>query len=136
MGLPLRLGEALCIFYSCYGFCKFGPSCKFEHLIDISKYLSLSSSGTAALSLSSEELDDAGKVDTGDPRGIVSLPTCGFCDQSSPGRHNIQRHYDLKSYKHVDSNTWDLMHTFSMQKDLLMELSMLARLPRLTCDLE
>ncbi|KAK7850207.1 zinc finger ccch domain-containing protein zfn-like [Quercus suber] len=61
MGLPLRLGEALCIFYSCYGFCKFGPSCKFEHLIDISKYLSLSSSGTAGLSLSSEELDDAGK---------------------------------------------------------------------------
>ena len=39
MGLPLRLGEALCIFYSCYGFCKFGPSCKFDHLIDISKYL-------------------------------------------------------------------------------------------------
>nr|POE98135.1 zinc finger ccch domain-containing protein zfn-like [Quercus suber] len=61
MGLPLHLGEALCIFYSRYGFCKFSPRCKFDHLIDISKYLSLSSSGTAALSLSSEELDDAGK---------------------------------------------------------------------------
>ena len=35
MGLPLRLGEALFIFYSRYGFCKFGPRCKFDHLIDI-----------------------------------------------------------------------------------------------------
>ena len=75
-------------------------------------------------------------VDTSDPRGTVSLPTCGFCDHSSPGRDNIQRHYDLKRYKHVDSGPWDLMHTFSMWKDLLMELSMLARLPRLTCHLE
>ena len=57
MGLPLRLGEALCIFYSCYGFCKFGPGCKFDHLIDISKYnFSSSSSGTASLSCHQKNL--------------------------------------------------------------------------------
>lgn len=61
MGLPLRLGEALFIFYSRYGFCKFGPCCKFDHLIDISGHNFSSSSETAALSSSSEELDDAGK---------------------------------------------------------------------------
>ncbi|GMY23002.1 cytochrome P450 714C2-like isoform X1 [Fagus crenata] len=35
-------------------------------------------------------------VDNGDPRDIASLPTCSFCDQRGLGRHNIQRHYDLK----------------------------------------
>ncbi|KAK7356781.1 hypothetical protein VNO80_16057 [Phaseolus coccineus] len=70
MGLPLRPGEPLCVFYSRYGICKFGPSCKFDHPMGIftynisaspsadapSKHLLRSSSGTAALSLSSEGL--------------------------------------------------------------------------------
>ena len=43
-------------------------------------------------------------VDTSDPRGTASLPTCSFCDYSSPRKDNIQRHCDLKRYKHVDSN--------------------------------
>ena len=43
-------------------------------------------------------------VDIGDPIGIASFPTCGFCGQNGLGRHNIQRHYDLKRHKHADSN--------------------------------
>ncbi|XP_061342621.1 zinc finger CCCH domain-containing protein ZFN-like isoform X2 [Gastrolobium bilobum] len=70
IGLPLRPGEPLCVFYSRYGICKFGPSCKFDHPMGIFTYnisaspsadvpgqrLFGSSSGTAALNLSSEEL--------------------------------------------------------------------------------
>ncbi|GAU48557.1 hypothetical protein TSUD_182050, partial [Trifolium subterraneum] len=70
IGLPLRPGEPLCVFYSRYGICKFGPSCKFDHPMGIFTYnvpaspladasgrrLLGSSSGTAALSLSSEGL--------------------------------------------------------------------------------
>ncbi|KAG5075778.1 hypothetical protein JHK82_057118 [Glycine max] len=70
IGLPLRLGEPLCVFYSRYGICKFGPSCKFDHPMEIfsynittspsadapSRHLLGSSSGTAALNLSSEGL--------------------------------------------------------------------------------
>ncbi|KAK7278287.1 hypothetical protein RJT34_23313 [Clitoria ternatea] len=70
MGLPLRPGEPLCVFYSRYGICKFGPSCKFDHPMGIfsynisaspsadapSRHLLGSSSGTAALNLSSEGL--------------------------------------------------------------------------------
>ena len=43
-------------------------------------------------------------VDNGYPRDIASLPTCDFCGQRGPGRHNIPRHYDLKRHQHVDSN--------------------------------
>ncbi|KAL2325275.1 hypothetical protein Fmac_024333 [Flemingia macrophylla] len=67
IGLPLRPGEPLCVFYSRYGICKFGPSCKFDHPMGIftynipaspsadapSRHLLGSSSGTAALNLSS-----------------------------------------------------------------------------------
>ncbi|KAL5138955.1 Zinc finger CCCH domain-containing protein ZFN-like [Glycine soja] len=70
IGLPLRPGEPLCVFYSRYGICKFGPSCKFDHPMEIfshnisaspsadapSRHLLGSSSGTAALNLSSEGL--------------------------------------------------------------------------------
>ncbi|KAK9293189.1 hypothetical protein L1049_021178 [Liquidambar formosana] len=77
IGLPLRPGEPLCIFYSRYGICKFGPSCKFDHPMGIFTYnlspssptdapvvrrLLGSSSGTAALSLSSEGLVEAGST--------------------------------------------------------------------------
>lgn len=76
MGLPLRPGEPLCIFYSRYGICKFGPSCKFDHPMGIFNYnlssssptdapvrrLLGSSSGTAALNLSSEGLVEAGST--------------------------------------------------------------------------
>ncbi|XP_047252598.1 putative late blight resistance protein homolog R1A-3 isoform X5 [Capsicum annuum] len=31
IGLPLRPGQPLCIFYCRYGICKFGSSCKFDH---------------------------------------------------------------------------------------------------------
>ncbi|WVY96320.1 hypothetical protein V8G54_028471 [Vigna mungo] len=73
MGLPLRPGEPLCVFYSRYGICKFGPSCKFDHPMGIftynissspsadvpSRHLLRSSSGTAALNLSSEGLGES-----------------------------------------------------------------------------
>ncbi|XP_030971091.1 zinc finger CCCH domain-containing protein ZFN-like isoform X3 [Quercus lobata] len=76
LGLPLRPGEPLCIFYSRYGICKFGPSCKFDHPMGIFAYnisasssadaparrLLGSSSGAAALNLSSEGLVDAGSA--------------------------------------------------------------------------
>ncbi|GAY50169.1 hypothetical protein CUMW_124640 [Citrus unshiu] len=68
------MGEPLCIFYSRYGICKFGPSCKFDHPMGIFTYnLSASSSAdapvrrflgsssaTGALNLSSEGLVEAG----------------------------------------------------------------------------
>ncbi|PPD72669.1 hypothetical protein GOBAR_DD30427 [Gossypium barbadense] len=67
------LGEPLCIFYSRYGICKFGPSCKFNHPMGIFTYnyspsspsdapvhcFLGSSSGTAGLNLSSEGLVEA-----------------------------------------------------------------------------
>ncbi|WCJ26773.1 Zinc finger CCCH domain-containing protein ZFN-like [Euphorbia peplus] len=76
IGLPLRPGEPLCIFYSRYGVCKFGPSCKFDHPMGIFTYnLSTSSSfdspvrrflgsssGSAALTLSTEGLVEAGSA--------------------------------------------------------------------------
>lgn len=76
IGLPLRQGEPLCIFYSRYGICKFGPSCKFDHPMGIFTYnltsssptdapvrrLLGSSSGTAALTLSSEGLVETGST--------------------------------------------------------------------------
>ncbi|CAI0376231.1 unnamed protein product [Linum tenue] len=68
-------GEPLCIFYSRYGICKFGPSCKFDHPMGIFTYnLSASSSsavdapvrrylgsssGPASLALSPEGLVEA-----------------------------------------------------------------------------
>ncbi|CAI8613247.1 unnamed protein product [Vicia faba] len=81
IGLPLRPGEPLCVFYSRYGICKFGPSCKFDHPMGIFTYnvsaspladasgrrLLGSSSGTAALSLSSEGLVESG---TAKPRRL------------------------------------------------------------------
>nr|KYP74552.1 hypothetical protein KK1_007237 [Cajanus cajan] len=91
MGLPLRPGEPLCVFYSRYGICKFGPSCKFDHPMGIftynipaspsadapSRHLLGSSSGTAALNLSSEghvesssgrrlSLSETGQIPSGD----------------------------------------------------------------------
>ncbi|KAI4302044.1 hypothetical protein L6164_035263 [Bauhinia variegata] len=84
IGLPLRPGEPLCVFYSRYGICKFGPSCKFDHPMGIFSYnlsaspsadvpvrrLLGSSSGTAALNLSSEGLVESGSTK---PRRL-SLP--------------------------------------------------------------
>ncbi|KAH7571361.1 hypothetical protein JRO89_XS04G0029000 [Xanthoceras sorbifolium] len=80
IGLPLRPGEPLCIFYSRYGICKFGPSCKFDHPMGIFTYnlaasssadapvrRLLGSSSTAALTLSSEGLVEAG---SGKPRRL------------------------------------------------------------------
>ncbi|GFZ14522.1 zinc finger nuclease 3 [Actinidia rufa] len=70
-------GEPLCIFYSRYGSCKFGPSCKFDHPMGVFTYnltasssdnapvvrrLLGSSSGAAALALSSEGLVDGGSA--------------------------------------------------------------------------
>ncbi|KAK4835844.1 hypothetical protein QYF36_015219 [Acer negundo] len=88
IGLPLRPGEPLCIFYSRYGICKFGPSCKFDHPMGIFTYNLAasssadapvrrflgSSSGTAALTLSSEGLVEAGSS----PLLIVSPSTIQF----------------------------------------------------------
>lgn len=77
IGLPLRPGEPLCIFYSRYGICKFGPSCKFDHPMGVFTYnlggsssaeapvvrrLLGTSSGAAALSLSSDGLVEAGST--------------------------------------------------------------------------
>ncbi|KAB1202405.1 Zinc finger CCCH domain-containing protein ZFN-like [Morella rubra] len=76
IGLPLRPGEPLCIFYSRYGICKFGPSCKFDHPMGIFTYnhsasfsadvpirrLLGSSSGPAALNLSTDGLVEAGSA--------------------------------------------------------------------------
>ncbi|KAJ6855119.1 hypothetical protein NC651_039941 [Populus alba x Populus x berolinensis] len=96
IGLPLRPGEPLCIFYSRYGICKFGPSCKFHHPMGIFTYnltasssadtpvrrLLGSSSGSAALTLSSEGLVDAGSTK---PRRLsLSEPR-----QMPPGDDNI-----------------------------------------------
>ncbi|KAL9263490.1 Zinc finger CCCH domain-containing protein [Drosera capensis] len=65
-------GEPLCIFYSRYGICKFGPNCKFDHPMgviaynlspaasdasNVHRYLG-SSSASGGLTLSSEELVD------------------------------------------------------------------------------
>lgn len=69
-------GEPLCIFYSRYGICKFGPSCKFDHPMGIFTYnlsaasspnvpvqhLFGTSSGSTALNLSSEGLVEAGSA--------------------------------------------------------------------------
>ena len=54
-------------------------------------------------------------VDTSDPRGTASLHTCGFCDYSSLRRDCIQRHCDLKRYKHVDSNLGPDAHIFNAE---------------------
>lgn len=76
IGLPLRPGEPLCMFYSRYGICKFGPSCKFDHPMEVFTYnlaasstdapvvrrLLGSSSGTGALTLSSEGLLESGST--------------------------------------------------------------------------
>lgn len=62
-------GEQLCVFYSRYGICKYGPNCKFDHPmgpvpfglstssssdVPVVRRLLGSSSGSAALPLSSE----------------------------------------------------------------------------------
>ncbi|XP_034682940.1 zinc finger CCCH domain-containing protein ZFN-like isoform X1 [Vitis riparia] len=97
IGLPLRPGEPLCIFYSRYGICKFGPSCKFDHPMGIFtcnlsasssadapvvRRLLGSSSGSAALTLSSDGLVEAGSTK---PRRL-SLPETR---QMPPGDDNI-----------------------------------------------
>ncbi|CAK9168415.1 unnamed protein product [Ilex paraguariensis] len=66
-------GEPLCIFYSRYEMCKFGPSCKFDHPMGVFTYnlstpssadvpvvrrLSGLSSGTGMVTLSSEGLNE------------------------------------------------------------------------------
>ncbi|RWR87115.1 zinc finger protein [Cinnamomum micranthum f. kanehirae] len=76
LGLPLRPGEPLCVFYSRYGICKYGPNCKFDHPIPtghtygfstsssdapVVRRLLGSSSGSAALPLSSEGPAEAGQ---------------------------------------------------------------------------
>lgn len=38
MFLNIEQGEPLCIFYSRYGICKFGPSCKFDHPMGVFTY--------------------------------------------------------------------------------------------------
>ncbi|KAI5428446.1 hypothetical protein KIW84_033436 [Lathyrus oleraceus] len=88
-------GEPLCVFYSRYGICKFGPSCKFDHPMGIFTYnvaspladtpgrrLLGSSSGTAALSLSSEGLVESG---TAKPRRLSLSETRPI----PPGDDNI-----------------------------------------------
>lgn len=45
----LLQGEPLCIFYSRYGICKFGPNCKFDHPMGTVTY-NLSVSPTADIS--------------------------------------------------------------------------------------
>ncbi|MBA0781190.1 hypothetical protein Gotri_002139 [Gossypium trilobum] len=76
IGLPLRPGEPLCIFYSRYGICKFGPSCKFNHPMGVFTFnysasspfeapvhrLLGSSSGSGGINLSSEGLVEAGST--------------------------------------------------------------------------
>ncbi|KAK3016863.1 hypothetical protein RJ639_005949 [Escallonia herrerae] len=97
IGLPLRPGEPLCIFYSRYGICKFGPSCKFDHPMGVFTYnlsasssadapvvrrLLGSSSGTGALTMSSEGLAEAG---SGKPRRLSLSET----RQMPSGDNNI-----------------------------------------------
>ncbi|MBA0841907.1 hypothetical protein Goarm_001761 [Gossypium armourianum] len=69
-------GEPLCIFYSRYGICKFGPSCKFNHPMGVFTFnysasspfeapvhrLLGSSSGSGGINLSSEGLVEAGST--------------------------------------------------------------------------
>ncbi|KAG6737126.1 hypothetical protein POTOM_059878 [Populus tomentosa] len=91
-----NMGEPLCIFYSRYGICKFGPSCKFDHPMGVFTYnltasssadapvrrLLGSSSGSAGLTLSSEGLVEAGPTK---PRRLsLSEPR-----QMPPGDDNI-----------------------------------------------
>lgn len=89
-------GEPLCVFYSRYGICKFGPSCKFDHPMGIFAYnisaspsadtpvrrLLGSSSGTAALNLSTEGLVESGSAK---PRRLSLSET----RQISSGEDNI-----------------------------------------------
>ncbi|KAA8538936.1 hypothetical protein F0562_025628 [Nyssa sinensis] len=97
LGLPLRPREPLCIFYSRYGICKFGPSCKFDHPMRVITYnlsesssadvpvvrrLLGSSSGTGALTLSSEGLVEAGSAK---PRRLSLSESI----QMPPGDDNI-----------------------------------------------
>uniref|UniRef100_A0A5B7BP32 Putative zinc finger CCCH domain-containing protein ZFN-like n=1 Tax=Davidia involucrata TaxID=16924 RepID=A0A5B7BP32_DAVIN len=97
LGLPLRPREPLCIFYSRYGICKFGPSCKFDHPMGVFAYnlsastsadapavrqLLGSSSGTGALTLSSEGLVEAGSAK---PRRL----SLSESRQMPPGDDNI-----------------------------------------------
>lgn len=89
-------GEPSCIFYSRYGICKFGPSCKFDHPMGTFTYnltasssadapvrrLLGSSSGSAGLTLSSEGLVEAAATK---PRRLsLSEPR-----QMPPGDDNI-----------------------------------------------
>lgn len=81
----------MCIFYSRYGICKFGPSCKFDHPMGIFTYnhsasssgdgparrLLGSTSGTTSLNLSSEGLVEAGsakprRLSLSEPRQLPS----------------------------------------------------------------
>ncbi|CAA0821265.1 Zinc finger CCCH domain-containing protein 33 [Striga hermonthica] len=93
-------GEPLCVFYSRYGICKFGPSCKFDHPMRVFSYnaaasssstnspavrhfLASSSSGNVALSFSADGLAEAGS--SNNRRLSLSEPT----RQKSSGDNNI-----------------------------------------------
>lgn len=59
-------GEPLCVFYSRYGICKFGPSCKFDHPMRVVAY------NSAAAALSSNE-SPAVRRYLASPSGMVAL---------------------------------------------------------------
>ena len=94
-------GEPLCIFYSRYGICKFGPNCKFDHPMGIfaynlsptptdapsgvRRYLG-SSSTSAGLAQPSEGLGDSGPGKNRRP----SLSETSIDMPSSGGNDNVE----------------------------------------------
>ncbi|KAK6911225.1 Zinc finger, CCCH-type [Dillenia turbinata] len=102
MGLPLRplsdgpmftfkQGEPLCIFYSRYGICKFGPNCKFDHPMGIFTY-NLSASTSADAPVVRHLLDSSSGA-------ALSLSTEGLVDPSS----GKARHLSLSETRQISS---------------------------------
>ncbi|KAK8962318.1 Zinc finger CCCH domain-containing protein 33 [Platanthera guangdongensis] len=54
IGLPLRPDQPVCIYYGCYGICKYGPACEFDHPMD----RNLDQSSYASLTTTTRSVDD------------------------------------------------------------------------------
>lgn len=65
-GFTFLQGEPLCIFYSRYGICKFGPNCKFDHPMGIFTYNLSPSSSSADAPVVRRLMDSSRKMPSGD----------------------------------------------------------------------